>query len=121
MQLIRLFFVVISVVFSIPALAHSAAEKTKFVAIDALTRESRTKLLEIGINIEEVYSDRVWSLVDEEEIKRAKENGFKILSETSSESFYRTRASLFNKNPNKKSRPPKKTATIKLAPITINV
>lgn len=82
------------------SLAHSSSAKTKFVSIDATTVEARTELLELGINIEEVYSDRVWSLVNEEEITRAKLAGFKILSEVSSSVFERANPGLFgNKNP----------------------
>jgi len=62
-------------------------DKTKFVSINAMTNESRTKLLELGISIEEVYSDCVWSLVNEEEIARVKEAGYQILTEAPSEVF----------------------------------
>lgn len=70
------------------SLAHSGLDKTKFVSINATTKASRTKLLELGVNIEEVYSDRVWSLVNEEEIARVKKAGYKILTETSSSAFF---------------------------------
>jgi hypothetical protein len=80
-------FSVLSIVYSPTSLAHSGPDKTKFVSIDATTNASRTKLLELGINIEEVYSDRVWSLVNDEEIARAKAAGYKILSEVSSSVF----------------------------------
>lgn len=82
------------------AQAHVSSDKNKFISIDATTRETRTKLLELGINIEEVYSDRVWSLVNDEEVARVKAAGYKVLSESSSEPFFRTHPGLNgDKNP----------------------
>jgi carboxypeptidase T len=79
--------------------AHSNPNKSKFISIDAQTREARTRLLELGINIEEVYSDRVWSLVTDEEIVRLKSAGFKVLTSDTSDAFFRTRDSWMGKGP----------------------
>ncbi len=67
--------------------AGASPDKTKFVSINAINRDARTQLLELGVSIEEVYSDRVWSLVSEDDITRIKDAGFKILSEASSQVF----------------------------------
>jgi carboxypeptidase T len=75
-----------------------SSTKTKFVSINAHTREERTRLLELGINIEEVYSDRVWSLVSDQDVKRAIDGGFKVLTEAPSEVFFRGREIQFGKN-----------------------
>ena len=73
--------------FSVLEASAVTTDKTKFVSIDATTNASRTKLLELGISIEEVYSDRVWSLVNEAELARVKAAGYHVLTETSSQVF----------------------------------
>lgn len=74
--------------FGLNAQAHFNPNKTKFVSINAVTKEARTRILELGVNIEEVYSDRVWSLVNDEEQKRLEAAGFEILTEAPSEVFF---------------------------------
>ncbi len=79
--------------------AENKIEKTKFVSIDADTREERTRLLELGIGIEEVYSDRVWSLASDQDMDLARKAGFQVMTEAPAEVFYRAFSPAVGKTP----------------------
>jgi len=82
------FILILAMIFGGMNSSHADSSiKTKFISVNAHTRDERTQLLNIGIDIEEVYSDRVWSLVSDDEISRIRANGFQVLSQAPSQVF----------------------------------
>ena len=72
--------------------ASSIRLSRSFVSIAATNREERTKILELGVDIEETYSDRVWALVTPKQISKLENNHFRILSTAPQDVFFRAQS-----------------------------
>ena len=70
------------------SMASTSALAGRFVSIAAHTNKQRTQIINLGVSIEETYSDRVWALVTPKYLNRLKKHGFKILSNVSDEIFF---------------------------------
>src|SRR3989344_7849830 len=59
---------------------HKKDETSRFVAIEAATKEQRTTLQNLGLSIEVTYSDRAWGMAPPAIVAKITAAGFRVLA-----------------------------------------
>lgn len=81
------FISILSIVFALSSFSSIAQASLKWLAIEAPTKEARTKLANLGVAMERVVDDTVYVVVEEDMRNKIEKAGFKIKSQLNTTDF----------------------------------